>query len=429
MTFTQSNIKIYKGNIIFTPTLEEFKTVENGYIVVENNLIKDIYKNLPKEYSSFNIVDYTDKLIIPGFVDLHFHAPQFPNRGLGLDKELLGWLETYTFPEEAKYHDMNYAKKVYKNVIKELYKHGTTRSVIFSSIHKNSTKLLLDLFIKSGLGAFVGKVNMDRNSTPSLAEDTKESLNETEEILKEYMDKSDLVKPIITPRFLPTCSDELLKGLNLLSNKYNANIQSHISENKEEVDWVKELYPDFKNYARAYDSFSMFGQQPTVMAHCVYNTDDEIDLMTKNNVYAAHCPNANFNLSSGIMPVRKFLDKNVKVGLGTDIGAGHKVSIKDVMKAAIQSSKMKWLESNKKLCPLKTSEAFYLGTKGGGNFFGNVGSFEKDYEFDALVIDDNNLGDTNITVKERLERFIYIGDDRNIIERYVSGNNIKEPIF
>lgn len=419
--------KIYKGNIVFAPAIDKLEIIENGYIIVDGKTVKSVVPSLPEEYKAQDVIDYGNKLIIPGFVDLHFHAPQFSNRGLGLDKELLPWLEDYTFPEEAKFADIEYAKKVYTRVVKEIWKQGTTRIVIFSSIHKEATKLLIQLFTDAGLGAFIGKVNMDRNAPDFLRECTEKSLEETEEILKEFASKSDLVKPIITPRFVPTCTPESMTKLGELAKKYNVQIQSHISENTGEVEWVKELHPEFKDYASVYDNFGLFGHTPTVMAHCVHNTDEEINLMAENGVYAAHCPNANYNLSSGIMPVRKFIEKGVKVGLGTDVGAGHQVSIASVMATAVQASKIKWLDSNKELAPLTTEEVFFLGTKGGGSFFGKVGSFEEGYEFDALVIDDSSLGDTDLTITERLQRFIYIGDDRNIQERYVAGNKIEEP--
>jgi len=422
--------KIYKGNIIFTENPEEFSVLENGYITVEGSKIKEVSLTIPSECKDIPIIDYGNKLIIPGFIDLHFHAPQYSNRGLGLDKELLPWLEDYTFPEESKFQDIEYAKKVYQRVVRELWRQGTTRVVLFSSLHKEGTELLLDLFIKSGLGAYIGKVNMDRNSPEFLIEDTKKSIEDTEEILKKYENKSDLVKPIITPRFVPTCTPELMEKLGELSRKYNVPIQSHISENTGEVEWVKELHPEHKNYAEVYNNYGLFGHAPTIMAHCVHNIDEEIELMATKGVYAAHCPNANYNLSSGIMPVRKFIEKGVPIGLGTDVGAGQRVSIANVMAVAVQASKMKWLETNKELAPLTTSEVFYLGTKGGGSFFGKVGSFEKEYDFDALVIDDSSLGDTDhLTIEERLQRFIYIGDDRNISERYVAGNKVEEPVL
>lgn len=420
-------VKAYKGNIVYSPTIEQLTTMEQGYLIVKGDKVVGTYQQLPKEYQHCQVEDFGHRLILPGFVDLHFHAPQFANRGLGLDKELLPWLEEYTFPEENKFKDLSYAKEIYPQVVHALWKNGTTRSVIFASVHKESTKYLLDLFIESGLGAFVGKVNMDRNCPDFIVEDSEASLAETLEIIEEYSGKSELVQTILTPRFVPTCSVPLMEKLGAFATDHKVFIQSHISENQGEVDWVKELHPESEDYASIYHQYGLFGQQPTIMAHCVFNTEKEIELMAKSGVYAAHCPNANYNLASGIMPVRSFLDKGVLVGLGTDVGAGHQVSIPKVMAAAVQASKIKWLESGKTLDPLKLSEVFYLGTKGGGKFFGKVGSFEPDYAFDALIIDDQELGTLDLSLNERLERYLYIGDDRHIEKRFVAGKEVHEP--
>jgi guanine deaminase len=419
---------IFKGDIVHTPTKDKFEIYEDSYLVVENGFIKGIFKTLEESYKSYEFKDFTNKLIIPGFVDLHLHAPQYPNMGLGLDKELIPWLNTYTFPEEGKYKDIDYAKGVFKKLINNLWWEGTTRSVVFSSIFNESTKLLMDMFIESGLGAYVGKVNMDRNSAPYLTEDTNKSLVDTEELIVEYLHKSRLVKPIITPRFIPTCSTELLKGLGKLSKKYDVPIQSHINENTAEVIWVKELYPESKNYASVYNDLGLFGQTKTIMAHCIHNTEEEISLMAENGVYVAHCPFSNLNLSSGMMPTRKLMEANINVGLASDISGGNTLSMPQIIGGAIQSSKMVWLNSNKELTPLTISEAFYLGTKGGGSFFGNVGSFEEGYEFDALIIDIENLTTGKpLSIEEKLQKFIYIGDGDNIIERYVFGKKIEQP--
>nr|WP_300003348.1 guanine deaminase [Tissierella sp.] len=420
--------KILKGTIAYTPTKDEFKIYEDSYIIIEDGKVVEIQKELSDTYKDMEVEDYSGKLIIPGFVDLHLHATQYPNRGLGMDKELIPWLETYTFPEESKYSDLEYAEKVFKKLINELWAVGSLRTVIFSSIHKDSTKLLLDMFIESGLSAYVGKVNMDRNSPEYLIEKIEDSLEDTEEILIEYIGKSELVKPILTPRFAPTCSDSLLTKLAEFPGKYKVAIQSHLNENSSEIEWVKELFPKSKDYASVYDDFKLFGQTNTVMAHCIHNTDKEIELMAEKGVYAAHCPYSNYNLSSGIMPVRKYMNKGVKVGLASDISGGNNLSIPEVMHGAIQASKMTWLNTNKELAPLTFSEGFFLGTKGGGEFFGKVGSFEEGYEFDALIIDDSELSDMNeLTVEERLQKYIYIGDDRNIESRYVSGKKIEKP--
>lgn len=426
-----NNLKILKGNIIFTPEFGKYSILKNGYIIVENGLVLETASILPDKYKALEIEDYGDNLIIPGFVDLHLHAPQFVNRGLGLDKELLDWLTIYTFPEESKYNNLDYAKKAYEKFVYELWKYGTTRSVIFGTIHNEATILLMELLNNVGLGALVGKVNMDRNCPDFYIEDTVESLEETRKFIEETKGTYKNIEPIITPRFVPTCTPELMTGLGDLAREYNIKVQSHLSENRGEVGWVKELHPDLKNYASVYDEYGLFGGNvPTVMAHCVWNDQDEMDLMAKNKVFVAHSPFSNTNLSSGIAPVRQFLENDVPVGLASDISGGHSVSIASVISQAAQLSKMRWVYVDENYSSLNTPELLYLATKGGGEFFGKVGSFETGYEFDALVIDDSSLLDVNErTLEERIERYLYIGDDRNIVERYVSGIKLKEPKF
>lgn len=422
-------VQIYKGNILFTKIKDKFEIIENGFIIVKNGKILDLYKNLPSEYQNFEVIDFSNNLIIPGMNDLHCHAPQFRNLGMAMDKELIPWLDNYTFPEEGKFKSIEYSDKVYKNFIKEVCRHGTTRIAVFATVHKESSIRLMDLFKQSGLGALVGKVNMNINCTDDLLEDTEKSISDTEYILENYYNADELVNPIITPRFIPSCNSELLKSLGDLAIKYNVPTQSHLSENLGEIDWVKQLQPESEFYGDAYNRFNLFGQTKTLMAHCVYSCDKELELMKKNNVFAVHCPNSNLNLGSGIMPVRKFLDNDINIALGSDISGGHDLSIFKVMVNAIQCSKLLWVNSNKQVDFLTLSEAFYMATKGGGSFFGKVGSFEKNYDFDALVLDDSNLNPESYSLIERLERFIYIGDDRNIIHRYVRGEEISDPKF
>jgi guanine deaminase len=421
-------MKALKGNIIFTSSSEKFEVYEDSYIIESDGTVIGIFKELPSHLKGIRVDDFGNSLIIPGFVDMHLHAPQFQNMGLGLDEELLQWLDKYTFPEEAKYSNEEYAKRLYTNLAKELWRNGTTRVVLFSTIHRNGTEVLMDVMNRAGIGAYVGKVNMDRNSPDFYIESTEESLSSTEEWILATKDKYNLVKPIITPRFVPSCSVKLMKGLAKLSEKYNLKVQSHLSENEGEIQWVKTLHPEFSSYAGVYDGMNLLTEN-TIMTHAVHNTTEEIGLLAKRNVFVAHCPNANCNLSSGIMPARKFLDAGIRVGLGTDIGAGHQIGIYKVMNSAVQASKINWFNSGKVERCLTMAEAFYMGTKGGGEFFGKVGSFEDGYSLDALVIDDKNLGDRDSrSIEERLQRFIYCGDDRNITKRYVSGKLLSEPV-
>lgn len=170
----------------------------------------------------------------------------------------------------------------------------------------------------------------------------------------------------------------------------------------------------------------MFGGDcKTIMAHCVHSSDDEIELMKKQQVFVAHCPESNTNLSSGIAPIRTYIDNGLKVGLGSDIAGGSKLSIFSAMAMAIQCSKLRWRLVDQSLKPLNVDEAFFLGTKGGGEFFGKVGSFQEGYEFDAVVIDDSSIkSPRKLELKERLERYIYLGQDNHIVAKFVAGNKV-----
>ena len=190
-----------------------------------------------------------------------------------------------------------------------------------------------------------------------------------------------------------------------------------------EIAWVAELEPESKSYGDAYNRYGLFGQTPTIMAHCVWTDGEELELMQRNGVMVAHCPTSNLNLSSGMAPIRTFLEKGIRVGFGSDISAGHSLSLFRTMVYAIQVSKMHFQRDHSK--PFLTlSEAFWLATKSAGSFFGQVGSFEPGYEFDALVIDDHDLNHDNYSLAERLERFIYLGDDRQIVRRFCRGREI-----
>lgn len=427
----RNQIKILKGNIIFAPNFGQLKILENGFIVIEGKAVKGTYcPELPAKYRGIPVTDCKDALIIPGFVDLHAHASQFMNRGLGLDCELLPWLERYTFPEEAKFKDPAYAEKVYRKFVAELWKWGTTRAVLFGTIHREATEKLMELLAAAGLGGYVGKVNMDRNSPDFLVETTGQSLADTEAFILKTRDRYELVKPIVTPRFVPACTPELMAGLARLAQTYNVPVQSHLSENTGEVELVRALHPDCRSYAGVYEQFGLFGRQPTIMAHCIYNDDAEIALMAKNRIYAAHCPFSNNNLASGIAPVRKLIRHQVAVGLASDIAGGHELSIAKVAAMAVQVSKLKWLETDRQEAFFTIPEVFYMATKGGGSFFGKVGSFEEGYEFDALVIKDGlqgGAGANSYSVEDRLSSFFYAGDYTHITARYVAGKKVEQP--
>ena len=415
-----------KGDICYSKDIHKIVVSKDSYVVCKDGLCAGVYKILPKCYKMVPCYDYSGKLVIPGLVDIHMHAPQYTFRGLGMDMELIDWLNTHTFVEEAKYEDEEYSNKAYDIFVEDLKYSATTRACIFGTIHHKATSELMKKLENAGMCGYVGKVNMDRNSPEYLCE---KSVNQAVEDTKKWIEEvKDLkhIKPILTPRFIPTCSDKLMESLSEIQKENKLPVQSHLSENIGEIEWVKELCPDTNFYGEAYYKYNMFGGDcPTIMAHCVHSNDDEIELMKKQNVFVAYCPESNTNLSSGIAPIRTYIEKGLKIGLGSDIAAGSTLSIFNAMAMAIQCSKLRWRLVDQSLLPLNIDEAFYLGTKGGGEFFGKVGSFEEGYEFDAVVIDDTSIKSAReLELKERLERYIYLAQDQYIIAKFVAGNKV-----
>ena len=418
---------ILKGDICFSKNKDEIKNIHDGYVVCVDGISQGAYEKLPEEYKDLELIDYSGKLILPGLVDLHVHAPQFSYRGLGMDLELIDWLNTYTFPQEAKYQDVNYAKNMYQRFVDDVKKGPNTRSVVFATLHVESTIELMDIFEKSGMVSYIGKVNMDRNGSENLQEESaNQSAKYTIRWIESIQDRYERTFPIITPRFTPSCSDDLMRQLSIIRKKYNLKVQSHLSENQGEIKWVSELCPYTQFYGQAYSKFNMFGGDcPTVMAHCVWSCEEEQELMKKQGVFIAHCPNSNTNLSSGIAPVRKYINDNQNIGLGSDVAGGTHTSIFKAMADAISVSKLRWRLVDQNYAPITVAEAFYLGTIGGGKFFGKVGSFESGYEFDAIVVDDSRYTVQNQWDDlQRLEKTIYLSYDFDVIHKYVQGRKL-----
>ena len=418
---------ILKGDICFSTDLSHLKTYENHYLICENGVSAGVFEKIPEKYCELPLYDYSNKIIIPGLIDLHIHASQYPYRGLGMDLELLDWLETHAFPEESKYKDINYAKAAYEIFVEDVKHSATTRMCAFATLHSEATRKLMELLNDIGMKAYVGKVNMDRNCPDYLREENAATAaRNTDEWIKDTIDAYEHVKPIITPRFTPTCTDELMSALGDIQKKTKIGMQSHLSENLSEIEWVKELCPNVNFYGEAYDQFGLFGGDcNTIMAHCVYSNEEEMKLMKDNKVMLAICPQSNTNIASGIAPTRKYIEYGLKLGLGSDIAGGSSLSMFRAMTDAIQCSRLYWRLIDQFAEPLKAEEAFYLGTMGGGEYFGKVGSFLPEYELDAVIIDDTSIKHPQpLTLKERLERVIYLSDDRNVIAKFVAGNKV-----
>lgn len=419
---------IIKGDFAFSEDQTKLQTVKDGYLVCTGGISQGVVDRVPEQYRNLEILDYSGKLIIPGMVDLHIHAPQYAFRGMHMDEELLDWLKKYTFVEEGKYGDPEYARYAYSMFAGEMKKSATTRASIFATMHRKATVILMDEMEKTGLVTYVGKINMDRDAPENILDDSAEmSAYNTFGWIHETMNRYSRTMPILTPRFIPCCSNALLGELKEIVHTYHIPVQSHLSENPGEVELVHQLMPDSEFYGDGYARFDLFGgYAKTIMAHCIYSVEKEAELMKENGVYVAHCPSSNMNLSSGIAPIRKYLDMGIHVGLGSDVAAGESESIFNEIKKAIEVSKLyqRYIDAESK--PLTFPEAFYLATLSGGSFFGKVGSFAEGYEFDAIVLDDEKEPHPQmLSITDRLERSIYLGTDKNrILAKFVRGEQI-----
>lgn len=424
---------ILKGDICYTPSKNKLLTYKDSYLVCMNGITKGVFDSIPLKYSDLPLRDHSGMLIIPGLVDLHIHAPQFQFRGTGMDYELTDWLNLSAFPCEEKYSDTDYAEKAYDIFAQQMKHSATTHAVIFSTVHRKSTERLMDIMENSGIVSYVGKVNMDRNAPDALLD---KGIDETVRWLDDTVGKYKRTFPIITPRFAPSCTPEMMDKLAVLRRKYGLAVQSHLSENPNEVKWVSEICPEGDFYGDVYQKHGLFGidgesgeKYKTVMAHCVYSTEQEAALMKQNGVFIAHCPASNANLRSGIAPMRKYLDMGIKAGLGSDVAGGHSESILRAVCDTVQMSKLYNRLCDQSAAPVTFTEAFYLATKGGGEFFSEVnnnvpaGTFELGGRFSAVVLDDMTVpAPEKLSLPDRLERAAYLSADiHDIRAKYADG--------
>ena len=400
------SITILKGTVVSAPAPGKLEITENGYLVAEEGSITGVFPVLPERYAGAAVEDYGDALILQSLADLHLHAPQYPMLGMGMDLPLLDWLNAYTFPTEARFAGPDYAREVYRKLARELIENGTTRVCMFSSLHRQATLILMEELEQAGVTGYVGKVNMDRNGIPALQEETEESKRETLRWLEECRDFRH-VKPILTPRFTPSCTNELMDFLGKLAAERGLPVQSHLSENTGEIAWVKELHPDCGQYWETYAKYGLWNDR-TLMAHCVWSDGRERAAMRTAGVTVVHCADSNQNICSGTAPVRVMLKEGLKVALGSDIAGGDHLSMFDVVAASIRASKARRILDGWDTDFLTVAEGWYLGTSAGAAFFGEQPGFAPGNRLHAIVLEDGDLPQPHpLTAAERLERCVY----------------------
>ena len=295
--------------------------------------------------------------------------------------------------------------------------------VPFRPTAENFSEYFFRKMEEKGMYGFVGKVNMDCNSPEFLIETTEDSLRETEIYLDSHTG-SGKVKPILAPRFAPTCSEKLMTGLGKLAAKYHCGVHTHLVESIWEAEEALRCFPGYHSDAEIYERAGLMDQGPSIFAHVIFPTKEDKRIMKEHGSFSVHCPDATTNIIAGIMPLAAMHDEELKIAIGSDVAGGHSIAIYKQIARAVQLSKLKEFYEPDQSQTITLTQAFYHATKEAGSVFGKVGSFEKGYQFNALVIDTMEDSWVPLTAEERLERFCYIGDDRNIRARFIDGKEI-----
>ncbi|WP_152394510.1 guanine deaminase [Paenibacillus guangzhouensis] len=446
--------QIFQGTAFSSTTPKEVQILKDYLFCINSNgLIERVVSPEDNDYQPL-IDTYQDQAnfhrladgqyILPGFIDLHVHAPQWAQSGTALDIPLYDWLNTYTFPLESKFADLDFADQVYTDVVNTLLANGTTTALYFATVHKEASIRLAEICAKQGQRGLVGKVVMDHpenNPDYYRDKDTASALADTEEFILAVQELAKSAKqgvyPVVTPRFIPSCTDEGLQGLGELAAKYDAYVQSHCSESDWAHGYVQERHK--KNDAFALNDFGLL-REKSVMAHCNFLSDEDADLFAEKGTAICHCPVSNSYFANSVIPIAHLQAKGVEIGLGSDISGGFSPSLFDNARQAVISSRMledgvnPALPAAERGVPnsrITINEAFYLATAGGGESLSlPIGRLEAGYAWDAQIIDttlatarlpiysaDENLNDV-------FQKIMYLARPENIREVWVQGEKV-----
>lgn len=425
-------MKIYRARV-FTPVADPFsggiegsyRYYEDGFLAVAaGGRIADVgeWEAAPEG----DVIDYSGRLIAPGFVDTHLHGPQLEMIG-SYGGHLLEWLNHYTFPTERKFEDPEHARRVAKAFYGELLRNGTLTALVFSTIHYEATSIFFEEAENHGFRAIVGKTLMDRNAPEYLLDRSPEQAYEESRRLIEAWHGRGLLRYAVTPRFAPTSSPALLEVAGRLKREFpDIWMHTHISENQNEVQWVRELFPDAE-YADVYDRYGLLGER-SVLAHGVWLTAEELELLAHRGARIAHCPNSNLFLGSGLFPLHRVLNAGVRVGLGSDIGAGTTPSLFNAMSDAYKVQQVQGVS-------LSPFELWYLATLGGARALtleDETGSLEVGKSADFVVLDLNATSLLTLrtarasSLEDLLAGLIFMGDDRAVERSFIAGRNVSQ---
>lgn len=430
-----TNIKAYRAAILHSladPAVvgveQSYEYFEDGILLIENGKVAQVgaaAELLPK-LAGVEVQHYRDALITPGFIDTHIHYPQ-TGMIASYGEQLLDWLNTYTFPTERQFEDKAHASDVAAIFLKELLRNGTTTALVFGSVHPQSVDAFFEQADKLNLRMIAGKVLMDRNAPDYLTDTAETGYAESKALIERWHGKGRL-HYAVTPRFAPTSTPEQLELAGKLLGEYSdLYMHTHLSENRKEIEWVKELFPERKGYLDVYDHHKLIGPR-AVFAHGVHLCDDECKRLAETGSAVAFCPTSNLFLGSGLFDLNKLEAHGVRVGLGTDVGAGTSFSQLQSLNEAYKVMQLQ----GKKLDPFKS---LYLATLGGANALyldDKLGNFLPGKDADFLVLDYNATPLISYrmqqarSLEERLFALTMLGDDRAVKETFAAGVSVHQ---
>ncbi len=407
-----------------TEIAEQVRYIEDGVLITEQGKIRwfgpwdAAQDHLPTDVE---IQHYPEQLIIPGMIDTHIHFPQTEMVG-AYGEQLLSWLNTYTFPTEIQFKDKAYAQEIAKFFVNELLKNGTTTALVFCTVHPESVDALFEAAELHQMRLIAGKVMMDRHAPEALCDSAESAYVDSKTLIQKWHGQGRALYAI-TPRFVPTSTPEQLERAGQLKAEFpDVYVHTHLSENKDEIAWVKDLFPHQNGYLDVYHHYGLTGQR-SVFAHCVYIEDTEWKCMHDTNSAIAFCPTSNLFLGSGLFPLKKTWDQQVKVGLGTDIGAGTSFSL---LQTVNEAYKVQQLQGDK----LSAYESLYHATLGGAKALDlddKLGNFIVGKEADFVVLDLKATALQQLrqsrakSIEDSLFALFTMGDDRNIEATYIYG--------
>ncbi len=383
---------LLRAHLLDAPVFGALRSIPDGALLLDGARIAEAgpCEDLAPRHTGAEVRDLRPCWILPGLMDLHVHLPQY--EAVAMDGlELLPWLETHIFPSEARFADPRAAKPAAERFFADALAWGTTTAVVYGTIHAEATDAAFQVAEACGLRTVMGKVMMDRHAPEGLTETAEASLSESGSLLRRWHGAAGgRLSYALAPRFAPMCSPELMRGAGSLAERHGAFLQTHLSENREELAWVARLFPEAANYTDAYARHGLL-QRRTLLGHGIHLDGAERAAIRAAGASLVHCPTSNAFLASGIMPLRRWLDEGLAVGLGTDVGAGTSLSMWQEMAMACTASKLRWADARSDADrPLRPAEALHLATAGGARALGLegvTGTLDGGSAADLVVVD------------------------------------------